>query len=125
MLITESALSWDKEPDNPTEAVEGENVTLRWDYNLDGGTFYQVQWERVDGSVRFVGSRVLANNPVVFAAFQPRFQISESEEATLIISNVNRTDTGKYKCQFQIQEGQNLPSEIQLDVLCKYKLSSS
>lgn len=66
----------------------------------------------------------MSNNPIVFFPFKPRFKISEKEEAALIISNVNRADTGKYRCVVQIQEGLSLSSEIQLDVLCKYKLSS-
>ena len=117
LLITETILRWVQEPNSPTEAVEGENITLRWDYNLTGDTVFLVQW--IDKkSVKNIG-RLSSNNPVVFDDYKTRFKINANDKATLIILYVTRNDTGEYGCEVQTQGGKTLNSVIRLDVLCK------
>ena len=117
LLITETILRWVQEPNNPTEAAEGENITLRWDYNLTGDTVFLVHW--IDKkSVKNIG-RLSSNNPVVFDDYKTRFKINANDKATLIIFNVTRNDTGEYGCEVQTQGGETLNSVIRLDVLCK------
>ena len=112
-------MRWVQEPNNPTEVVEGENITLRWDYNLTGDTVYQVQW--IDKkNVESIG-RLSSNIPVVFDGYETHFAINANEKATLIILHVTRNDTGQYGCEVQTGRGKKLNSVIQIDVLCKYK----
>ena len=117
-VIADSTISWSNEPKEPTEAVEGENATLRWDYNLGGLLFLLVKWYQIlDGKETEIAKRVLANSPEIFYNFTGRLLITH--KATLIITNVSRTDTGKYKCAVTPQSGKALSSTRQLDVLCK------
>ena len=116
-----STLSWVREPNNPTEAVEGHNTTLSWDYNLDSGKLRSVKW--LDKAWYTIGEIWPTSNPLVFIKFRPRFKISEIEQATLIIINVTRADMGRYTCQVMTKDLRQLYSAIQVDVLCKYKIS--
>ena len=99
-------------------------MTLRWDYNLDGGTLRVVEWtDRTTG--QSIGEIRPPSSPVVFPSFRPRFKISETEtEATLTIINVTESDTGEYSCRVQTQDFQQIISTVRLDVLCKYKYLS-
>ena len=117
--VVETALQWDREPSNTTEAVEGRNATLRWDYNLDGGTLRVVEWtDRTTGQI--IGDIRPPSGPVVFPNFRPRFKISETEtEATLTIINVTESDAGEYSCRVQTQYFQQIISTVRLDVLRK------
>ena len=116
--IADSALSWSQEPKQPTEAVEGENATLRWDYDLGGATFLLVKWHQIlDGNEKEIAKRILSNNLQLFGNFTARFNVTD--KATLIITNVLRTDTGKYECTVTPQSGADITSTRQLNVLCK------
>ena len=99
-------------------------MTLRWDYNLDGGTLRVVEWtDRTTG--QSIGEIRPPSSPVVFPSFRARFKISETEtEATLTIINVTESDTGEYSCRVQTQDFQQIISTVRLDVLCKYKYLS-
>ena len=122
--VAETALQWDREPNNTTEVLEGRNVTLRWDYNLDGSTLRVVEW-----TARTTGQRIgeirPSASPLVFPSFRARFKISETEtEATLTIINVTESDTGEYSCRVQTQDLQQIISAVRLDVLRKYRYLS-
>ena len=110
-------MRWVQEPNNLTETVEGENITLRWDYNLTGDTVFQVLW--IDKKNMETIGRLSSNNPVVFDGYETRFKINANEKATLIILHVTRNDTGEYGCEVQTGRGKKLTSVIRLDVLCK------
>ena len=56
----------------------------------------------------------------VFANFRPRFRVNETENATLIILNVSRSDEGEYRCRVQDdQRDESSIVSISLDVQCK------
>ena len=104
------------EPNNPTEAVEGENITLQWDYNLTGDTLDRVQWRQEGIPV----GKLTSNGLLVFPDYKTRFKIDANEKATLMIFNVTRRDRGKYVCQVESNQGDKpISSVIQLNVLCK------
>ena len=108
------------EPNNLTEAVEGDNITLRWDYNLTGDTIDRVQWRDVKNSEAI--GKLSSSGPVVYPDYITRFMIDANEKATLKIFNVTRTDTGEYKCEVDVKlSDRKISSVIQLNVLCKYK----
>ena len=117
----ETALQWDQEPSNTTEAVEGRNVTLRWDYNLDGSTLRVVEWtDRTTG--QSIGEIRPPSSALVFTNFIPRFNINKTEtEATLMIINVTESDAEEYSCRVQTQDFQQISSTVRLDVLRKYR----
>ena len=114
----EGALHWIQEPTNPTEAVEGTDTALKWDYNLDGETFTSLEWFYKAAAT--IGQRSSPSSKPQMNPLFPRFNISETEKATLIISSVNRTDTAEYSCKVKSQQTWlGIVSTIQLDVLCK------
>ena len=116
-----NTLRWTKEPNNPTEAEEGTDVSLKWDYDLEGATFRSLEWIYIKTGSTIADRDSPSSKPFMYAAFS-RFNVSETERATLIITNVNRTDTVKYSCKLTVQDGQNRPqiaSTIQLKVICK------
>ena len=80
--------------------------------------FLSVKWYQIlDGKETLIAKRVLANSPEIFDEFKARFVITD--KATLIITTVSRTDTGKYKCTVAPQSGKDISSTRQLNVLCK------
>ena len=80
--------------------------------------FLTVKWYQIlDGKETVIAQRVLANSPEIFDEFKARFMITD--KATLIITNVPRTDTGKYKCIVTPQSDKDIFSTRQLDALCK------
>ena len=82
--------------------------------------FLSVEWNQIlDGNSneKEIGKRVLGKSPEVLGGFKARFNVTE--KATLIITNVLRTDTGKYKCKVSPQSGRSFSSTVLLDVQCK------
>ena len=82
--------------------------------------FLSVEWNRIlrgNSNEKEIGKRVLGNSPQVFGDFKARFNITDN--ATLIITNVLRTDTGKYECKVTPHSGRSFSSTILLDVQCK------
>ena len=116
-----NTLKWTKEPNNPTEAEEGTDRELKWDYDLEGATFRSLEWIYVKTSSTIADRDSPSSKPFMYAGF-PRFNVSETERATLIITNVNRSDEAEYSCKLTVQDGQIRPqitSVIQLKVMCK------
>ena len=100
--------------------MEGGNISLRWNYDLGGGKFLIVQWRQFDGmNSQVIGRRVMSRRPEVLDTFKSRFKINVNENATLIIINVRRTDTRKYRCEVGAFSGPSIYSAIRLDVICK------
>ena len=119
-MFAEVILQWVLEPNNPTQAVEGDNITLRWDYNLTGDTVDRVQWINVKNAKAKGIGKLTSNGPVVFPDFLTRFKIDANEKATLMIFNVTRRDTGEYTCEVDLQQSINKISSVRkLNVLCK------
>ena len=116
-----NTLKWTKEPNNPTEAEERTDTALKWDYDLEGATFRSLEWIYMKTGSTIADRDTPSSKPYVYPGF-PRFNVSETERATLIITNVNRTDTAKYSCKLTVQDGQKrrqITSIIQLKVICK------
>ena len=103
-------------PNNQTEALEGENITLRWDYNLTGDTLDRVQWRQEGTPI----GKLTSNGPVVYTDYKTRFKIDANEKATLMIFDVTRRDKGEYKCEVESNlGGMPISSVIQVNVLCE------
>ena len=120
VLSLGNAFRWVQEPNSPTRAAEGENAKLTWDYDLGGVAIASVEWNQIlDGNLneKEIGKIISGDMPQVFDGFKARFNITD--KATLIITNVLRTDTGKYECKVTPQSGRSFSSTILLDVQCK------
>lgn len=118
-----SAIRWIKEPNASTEAVEGRAVALKWDYDLEGDSFHSLEWIYMK-TTETIAERDPSLGRYVNPKF-PRFNLSDTENATLIISDVKRTD--KEGCSCKLKTRQNRPgiaSVVRLNVLCKYSINS-
>ena len=118
------SLRWIKEPSDPTEAREGTDVSLDWDYDLQGVPFRQLIWSDWSDSDadKTIAEWDKSSRPLIFADFQSRFDVDENKKATLVIRNVNQTNNGRYSCDLQgLTNGavQELSSIIQLLVVSK------
>ena len=105
---------WTVQPVNSTNAVKGEDISLRWGYFLNSTeltqsqTFYTISWKKFNAS-NSAYSRV---GTITFLQFVGRLQYSEplaphivvdrAEQATLQINNVIPDDEGRYKIQYSV-----------------------
>ena len=71
------ALRWLHPLDRGIKAAEGGKIALRWDYDLEGQTLDEIEW--VDMR-KFAPPRKPSVNPEF-----PRFNVSNTEKATLYI----------------------------------------
>ena len=106
-------------PSNPTEVLEGENITLEWRYNLSG-PFLLARFTRtglsgfivlkVGNFLRILDSRVEANVTDAFSSIS--------------FVGVVRDDDDDYQLEIQNQNPSNneATNEIRLRVLCKYEM---
>ena len=113
--------SFTEEPSNPSHVDEGDNITLRWTYNING-TFRDSRFTLSTGAI------IALKDPTGFTvtpAFSGRVQafISDSE-ATLTLLHVKRSDDGGY--QYTIQNTNFLftaSSVVYVLVQCKYTIT--
>ena len=109
--------SFTEEPSNPSHVEEGDNITLRWTYNISG-TFRDSRFTLSTGEI------IALKDPTGFTvtpAFSGRVQafISDSE-ATLTLLHVKRSDDRGY--QYTIQNTNFLSkasSVVNVFVQCK------
>ena len=107
-------------PSNPTEVLEGENITLEWRYNLSGPLLL-VRFTRTGLSgfiVQRVGNFLLISDSRVEANVTDAF-------SSISFVGVVRDDDGDYQLEIQNDDVQNNPiaqNDFSLRVLCKYKI---
>ena len=119
--VTEAAPSFTEEPSNPSRVDEGDNITLRWFYNIDGAfrdsTFISA---RTGVTIALKDSSGLA----VAAAFSDHVQVIISDsEATLILLHVNRSDDGDYRYSIRNTALRSAESVVNVFVQCKYSIT--
>ncbi|XP_022803721.1 uncharacterized protein LOC111341026 isoform X3 [Stylophora pistillata] len=94
--------AWNVQPANFTSAVQGENITLKWEYNVDG-TFSHAQFSDLKdgGKEKTVAAKSSESGNVVVASdYQERFFVSISDSQTTIkILRAQKADFGKYKLE--------------------------
>ena len=86
---------------------------LRWEYTLTDETFERVSYEK-DG-VQIV-RRVYLGYLLILAS---NFNISRSEQATLIIYDISEADGAVFQCTVETPK-RAWRDEIQVSVVCKY-----
>lgn len=112
--VTES-FNWTTQPNNPTQAIKGQDVSLAWQYSLTADELLQSQtqflifWKKLNqltlnydligtkNYFQFIGA-ISYNEPKTL-----RIVIDRSDEATLHIKDVRREDEGTYKIQFSLK----------------------
>ena len=119
--VTEAVPSFTEEPSNPSRVDEGDNITLRWSYNIDGtfrdSTFILV---RTGVTIALKDSSGLTVAP----KFSDHVQVIISDsEATLTLLHVNRTDDGDYRYSIRNTALRSTGSVINVFVQCKYKIT--
>ena len=108
--------SFTEEPPNPSRVDEGDNITLRWTYNIDG-TFRDSRFALGTGEV--IALKDISGFTVV-PEFSDRVQVFISDsEATLTLLHVNRSDGRDYQYIIQNTAFRSASSVINVFVECK------
>ena len=114
-IITDAAPSFTEEPSNPSRVDEGDNITLRWTYNIDG-TFRDSTFLRAGATIALKDSSGLA----VSAEFSDHVQVIISDsEAALTLLHVNRSDGGQYQYVIRNTALRSTDSVVNVFVQCK------
>ena len=111
-------------PSNPTEVLEGDNITLEWSYNLSGRPLELMRLART-GLSGFIVQK-LGNNLRIRSTFISRVQANVTETfSSILFVGVVRDDDGDYHLELQ-NDDESSPfiasNETKLRVLCKYKI---
>ena len=118
--ITEAAPSFTEEPPNPSRVDEGDNITLRWTYSIDG-TFRDSRFLLVTGETIAVKD---GSGLTVAPAFSGHVQVFISDgEATLTLLHMNRSDDRGYQYIIQNTNLLSASSIVNVLVQCKYKIT--
>ena len=108
-------------PSNPTEVLEGENITLEWRYNLGGLPLILMRLVRTDPFgviVQKTGNSLLIGDSRLQANVTDAF-------SSISFVGVARDDDDDYQLEIQNDDIANNPvarNEITLRVLCKYEI---
>ena len=114
--VTEAVPSFTEEPSNPSRVDEGDNITLRWTYNIDG-TFRNSVFELSTGETIALKD---GSGLTVAPAFSGRVQVFISDsEATLTLLRVKRSDDKEYRYRIQNTAIQAAQSVVNVFVQCK------
>ena len=108
-------------PLNPTEVLEGENITLEWRYNLSGRSFFLMR-VTLEDPTKLIVQKV--NNILVVPDSRVQANVTD-EFSSISFVGVVRDDDGDYQLEIQNDDFQNINiarNEIRLRVLCKYEL---
>ena len=108
-------------PLNPTEVLEGENITLEWRYNLGGRPLELMRLTRADPFKIFVQKNV---NRLLIGDSRLQANVTDAFSSISFVGVV-RDDDGDYQLEIQNDDIANNPvarNEITLRVLCKYEI---
>jgi len=105
-------------PSNPTVVSEWENITLKWNYTIDG-SMGQAQFSNATDdstiAVKFGDGDVF-----VASEYQERFRADISNTlAQLTILTVQRSDGGRYRFSLTSTKAFTITNEVGLKVQCK------
>ena len=116
--VTEAVPSFTEEPSNPSRVDEGDNITLRWTYNIDG-TFRDSTFTLAGDTIAVKDSSGLA----VAADFSDHVQVIISDsEAALTLLHVNRSEDGDYRYLIRNTALRATASVVNVFVQCKYRI---
>ncbi|XP_068686490.1 hemicentin-1-like [Montipora foliosa] len=125
------SLTWTGQPANQTEAIEGNNVVLTWNYTLTAAeqtnsqSFFSIQWFRFNLSslvLDRIASKTFLSFLIPPLSYQeplsPHILIDKNhktDSVTLHINDVKRDDEGQYKIQYKDISG-NVLAELAMNL---------
>ena len=124
LFIVELVPVFISQPSNPSTVLEGQNLTLRRSYNLDGQSNENTRISNVTaGSGKTVVRRSASSDAIVVAGYENQFIASISDtEANLTIIAVPRSVNGeKYRLLILATDDTLTSVDVEISVLCEYK----
>ena len=109
-----------KEPQNLLLVVEGDNITLEWEYTFgESESFFFLTI--VKGNLAVVTK--LLSTLSIQTSYQGRLHANITDSyASVTLLGVNRLEMGSYTLRVSSQpDGESNSSTVEISVLCKYK----
>ena len=109
-----------KEPQNPSFVVEGDNITLEWEYTFgESESFFFLTI--VKGNLAVVTK--LLSTLSITTSYQGRLHANITDSyASVTLLGVNRLEMGSYTLRVSSQpDGESNSSTVEISVLCKFK----
>ena len=119
---TESQSVWTKTPPDVVQAQLGANVTLVWDYDLKGKTIFFAKWGKLKEDKSWDRSYIMRGKEDSEANVLPMFigKIRWIANATMVIINASLSDIGIYGCSIDLNNGNPMTRNTQLEVFREY-----
>lgn len=110
-----------KEPLNPTVVVEGNNISLEWQYDLSG-SLSDVVFVLLSSSPSVTVTELFDPKQPVYIDpnYEDRLQVNMTATQTNItMLTVNRTDSGDYQLEIVNNNRERTQSGVKITVQCK------
>jgi len=105
-------------PSDPTFVREWDNITLKWNYNIDG-SIGQAQFANATDDAT-IAAKFGDGDVNVASDYQERFRADMSNTlAQLTILTVRRSDSGPYKFLLTSSKSVTIYDDVELKVQCK------
>lgn len=105
-------------PSSPTFISEWENITLKWNYTIDGSIGQAQFLNTTDDSS--IATKFGDGNVNVASEYQERLRADISNTlAQLTILTVQRSDSGRYRFLLTSTKVVTITNEVELEVQCK------
>ena len=119
-LLDAAVTAFTSKPSSPFHAVETHDLTLLWNYTLDG-TVALAKFVNVTGGVNVeIGRRFGDSSTTVQSGFQERLRADISDtQAWLKILRVQRSDQGQYEFDLSATFSGSLLHVAEVIVQCK------
>jgi len=105
-------------PFKPSFVREWENITLKWNYTIDGSIGQALFSYATDNSV--IAAKFGDGDVTVASEYQERFRADISNTlAQLTILTVQRSDGGRYRFSLTSTKVDAITDEVELKVHCK------
>ena len=122
VCFVELAPTFTATPQDPFDVVEGNNITLVWQYNLDGsfGDVF-VQFLGSSATLTIVDKHDINDDAAVpESVYQGRIQAYiNATRAEITIFELNRSESGEYEIQAVNSKRQRAINKVTVQVQCK------
>jgi len=114
---TDGAISFIKEPDNPSYVKKGNNATLVWDYSV---TDRQTELKGIIWAVYYNGQfKILMvehknGNRVILSSIPSAYtgRVGIEGRATLVIENITSQDNAIFQCTLRVEPASGLQDQV-------------
>jgi len=105
-------------PSDPSFVREWDNITLKWNYTIDG-SIGQAQFANATDD-ETIAAKFGSGDVIVASDYQERFNADVSNTlAQLTILTVQRSDSGRYKFLLTSSKFDTISDTVELKVQCK------